>query len=151
MMNKDFGVAHGGWPVRNIKITNCGVSLFSVGGDNCMRQFSTLSGDLVYDFGVIHDEWVKGLAIIADDKWVVTGGGDGIIRQWAVKGKGNVQCFRNAHEGGVMAVCATPDGKYLFSGGADGALKQWTIGGGICVKNYGRVHEGCISSMLIQH
>ncbi len=71
---------------------------------------------------------VRGVAVSADGKTVVSGGEDGTVRVWASDGTAATQVLAG-HTGRVLSVASSADGATVVSGGADGTVRVWTPDG----------------------
>ncbi len=71
-----------------------------------------------------HQGSVRGLAIAADGKTIVTGGEDKTVRAWdAANGKEMLCC--KGHTDEVLCVALSRDGRYLLSAGRDRTVRLW--------------------------
>ena len=127
--------------VRSIAINTAGNFLVS-GRENAIRVWDTHTTQVVADFGE-HTDWVRSVAFLPGDRFVVSGGEDGVVEIWDV-----VQGWRaarwRAHEAGIWAVAVRYDG-LVASGSRDHTVKLWRLGQG----NVGVLtgHSGWIRSV----
>ena len=144
---RNFGKVHNGEPIRNLALSYDGFTLFSIGGDNFLKQISLLNGNVVKDYGKVLDGWIKPLEITFDDQYILTGGSNGNIYQYDIKNFKLKKIWQSDDNEGIMSIIIGPDNKTVFTGGADGTLKEWDFLEQELVEDYGVVHDGAISSM----
>lgn len=73
-----------------------------------------------------HDSWVSAMAVLPDNRTVVTAGYDGRLVWFDVAAETPaVLRVRDAHAGWVRAVAASPDGRRLVSCGNDCLIRLW--------------------------
>jgi WD40 repeat protein len=77
---------------------------------------------------MVHDDWVRSIAISPNGKYVLSGSEDGTARVWeAMTGK---EISRMVFDGWVGTVAFSPDGKYAIAGSDDQTARVWDIQSG---------------------
>src|SRR5262249_45345543 len=71
-----------------------------------------------------HIGTVRGVAISADGRLIVSGGADGTVRIWDAVAGQQIKLLRG-HTGTVWSVALSADGRLIVSGGFDGTVKIW--------------------------
>lgn len=71
-------------------------------------------------------ERVYGIALLPDEKKVISGHADGTIRLWNLGNKTEILRFRGP-EGTVKAVAVLLDGRQAISCGSDRTLRLWDL------------------------
>jgi WD40 repeat protein len=80
-----------------------------------------------------HQDRVRGLAFLPDNRTLVSAGDDKTARLADV----NVQTVLEAHKGGVTGMAYHTNGAQLLSAGADRAVKLWDLAKGTVVRTFG--------------
>jgi WD40 repeat protein len=83
-----------------------------------------------------HTDAVRGVAVSADGRQVVTGGDDRTVRLWDLPTGREIQRL-GRHKGPVTGVALSPDGKLILSAGRDQALRLWEAGSGRELRTFG--------------
>ena len=71
-----------------------------------------------------HADWVLGVALSADGKYLLTAGRDKTAKVWDLEAKESVLTFPD-HQNTVYGVAVKADGTVGFSVGADKQLRTW--------------------------
>jgi len=97
---------------------NAAPQRFVAGSDGAEPTVSPLEGG--------HDSWVKSMAVLPDDRTVVTAGYDGRLVWFDVAGETPALArVVEAHKGWARSVAASPDGQMLASCGNDNLVRLW--------------------------
>ena len=80
-----------------------------------------------------HVGTVRGVALSADGRLVVSGGADGTVRLWDVATGQQLKVLRG-HTGTVWSVALSADGQLVVSGGFDGTVKIWEAQNGAALR-----------------
>jgi len=73
-----------------------------------------------------HTDWVTGLSVTPDSRFVVSASRDRTIRIWCLERKQEIGCLRK-HMGVVDAMTLTPDGRCVLSCFRNGKVKVWNL------------------------
>jgi|SRR6516164_1750876 len=76
-----------------------------------------------------HTQWVMGVAISGDGKYVVTGSYDKTAILWEAASGKKLQSFRG-HRGFINSVAISADGKFVVSGSDDRTAILWEAASG---------------------
>jgi WD40 repeat protein len=97
---------------------NAAPQRFVAGAEGAEPTVSPLEGG--------HDSWVKSMAVLPDDRTVVTAGYDGRLVWFDVAGQTPALVrVVEAHDGWARSVAASPDGRMLATCGNDTLVRLW--------------------------
>jgi RNA polymerase sigma factor (sigma-70 family) len=98
--------------------------LYSASDDHTIRSWDLTTGKP--GLTLVHDGWVRGLAVSPDGALVAGSALGNDLRVWEAKtGAERFRLLGNGHLGGVRRVRFTPDGKRLVAWGDDLYLRVW--------------------------
>ena len=73
-----------------------------------------------------HSQWISGVTVTHDGKWMISGSADGTIKVWnLVTGKERATLM--GHHGTVRSVASIPGGNRLLSGSDDQTVRLWDL------------------------
>jgi WD40 repeat protein len=113
--------------INALAISPKGDQIISGIGDNSVRVWDTVTGDLLRTMGG-HILGVTAVSISSDGARIVSGGDDKVVRIWNARGDSLSTLY--GHTLAVTAVAVSPDGGRIISGSADKTLKIWDAANG---------------------
>jgi WD40 repeat protein len=104
-------------------------TLFTASDDHTIRLWDPVTGASRLE--LVHDYWVRDLAVSPDGALVVGSALRNDLRVWDAKtGKPRFKLLGNGAMGGKRRVRFTPDGKHLVAWGDDGFVRVWEVRNG---------------------
>lgn len=76
-----------------------------------------------------HPDWVYGVSLSPDGRWLATACDDQIVRIWDLR-TGKLRRMLAGHEGSVSSVDFSSDGKRLVTAGSDLTARVWVVDSG---------------------
>jgi TIR domain/WD domain, G-beta repeat len=104
------------------------ISVSGGGDDKTVKVWNLETGELLRTF-TGHNREVRGVAISADGKTIVSGGDDETVKVWDLEAGELLRTF-TGHNHGVRGVAISTDGKTIVSGGDDETVKVWDLEAG---------------------
>ena len=120
---KSIKDAHNGY-IYNMKVSDCANWLFTVSQDGHLKQWNLLESlDLVKDYGEVHTDWIRALAV--QDNYLFTGGIDGSIKMYSISDQKVLHDYGKISNKGISWIEIYE--RTFFVGGADKKLRQFDI------------------------
>jgi WD40 repeat protein len=94
-----------------------------------MRQWEISSKKLLYDYGLIHDEYVWWIAISPCNRWAFTVCSDGTMKQWEIPERCLGYDWGQIHQSWVECCAISRCGGFVYTGSGAGLLKKWGVKG----------------------
>ncbi|MDY3562811.1 sigma-70 family RNA polymerase sigma factor [Gemmata sp. JC673] len=121
--------------------------LFSASDDHTIRSWSPTTGKP--ELELIHDSWVRGVAVSPDGALVAGSALLNDLRIWDAKtGAEQFRLLGNGRLGGTRRVQFTPDGRRLVAWGDDMYLRVWSARNGKLVSEHRTVPDGLTEAQL---
>ena len=112
-------------------ITGNAITSISVSSDGTLVATGSYKDATIWDvktqeaiLSLEHPDWVNGVAISPNGKYLVTGGGDFIARIWDIK-TGEQSRALVGHTDIVTSVAYSPDGSQVLTGSKDNTTRLW--------------------------
>lgn len=110
-------------PLQALRFIGRTRQLISGDRDGTLARWEAETGKLLGSFRA-HDDWVLGLSVSFDGKFVASAGADRRVRVWETQTHERVLDLAG-HEGKIFSVDHSPDGALLASAGEDKATRIW--------------------------
>jgi RNA polymerase sigma factor (sigma-70 family) len=115
--------------------------LFTASDDHTIRTWDPATGKPGLE--LVHDSWVRGMALSPDGSLVAGSALDNDLRLWDAKtGAERYRLLGNGRQGGTRKVRFTPDGKRLVAWGDDLYLRVWEVRNGKLLAEHRTVPDG---------
>ncbi len=112
-------------PVRTVRFSNDGATLYSAGADHTIHLWSIPEGAPLASLAG-HSHEIYCLDVSRDGSLLASGDAGGNVHVWDARGHRHLLTL-GGHSGAVMAICFTPDGG-LVTVSLDGSLRWWDLG-----------------------
>jgi RNA polymerase sigma factor (sigma-70 family) len=121
--------------------------LFTASDDHTIRSWDAATGKP--GFELIHDAWVRGMALSPDGSLLAGSALRDDLRIWDAKtGTEKFRLLGNGQMGGKRKVQFTPDGKRLVAWGDDLYLRVWDMRNGKLLAEHRTLPEGITEAQL---
>jgi RNA polymerase sigma factor (sigma-70 family) len=121
--------------------------LFTASDDHTVRSWDAATGKP--GFELVHDAWVRGMALSPDGSLLAGSALRNDLRIWDAKtGTEKFRLLGNGQMGGKRKVQFTPDGKRLVAWGDDMYLRVWDMRNGKLLAEHRTLPEGVTEEQL---
>ncbi len=123
--------------------------IISGSGDNSLRLWDAVSGNLLREIKDKHQGGISSLAFSPDGLQIVSGSGDKRMRLWDAASGKLLREFKDGHTDGVSSVAFSPDGRWLVSGSWDKTLRIWDATSGMTIGQPLMGHSKGVTSLAV--
>lgn len=121
--------------------------MFTADSDGVLKQIDTFLGEILKDYGKIHDSRIQKILATYNTQFLFTTDETGCMKQFSLKTRKLVKDYGKIFNKEIDVLTCTHDSEYQYITGNKGHLKQINIRHSALFKYHGRVHKDPIKSV----